>query len=185
MDFLNFLRNLNEFQVRYILVGGFATNLHGFLRTTADCDIWIEDSAINRKNLRNALEKTEGGSFDYIERMDFVLGSTSIKLSSGLDLDIMTYLKGFPSDTFNHCFQKASTAEIYGLTIRFLHINHLIEAKKEAGRPKDLIDIIELEKIRAEREAQDKNQISDFRSQIPLPSPASQYSHSPLVKAYP
>jgi hypothetical protein len=152
-DFLNFLKNLTEFQVKYIMVGGFATNLHGFARTTADCDIWIEDSPINRKNLRNALEKTEGYSFDYIERMDFVPGWTSIKLSSGLDLDIMTYLKGFPSNTFENCFNESSIAEIYGLSIHFLHINHLIEAKKQTGRSKDLIDVIELEKIKIQRDA--------------------------------
>ncbi|MBC7486342.1 MAG: hypothetical protein H7282_06300 [Cytophagaceae bacterium] len=150
-DLLNLWRNLNEFKVKYIMVGGFATNLHGFSRTTADCDIWIEDSLINRKNLRIALEKTEGDSFDYIERMDFVPGWTAIKLSSGLDLDIMTYLKGFPQESFEHCFIESSSALIYGLSIPFLHINHLIEAKRQAGRPKDLIDIIELEKIKTER----------------------------------
>jgi hypothetical protein len=31
--------------------------------------------------------------------------------------------------------------------LKFLHIKHLIEAKKAAGRPKDLIDAEELEKI--------------------------------------
>ena len=150
-DLLNLWKNLNEFQVKYIMVGGFATNLHGFSRTTADCDIWIEDSSTNRKNLRLALEQTEGDSFDYIERMDFVPGWTSIKLSLGLDLDIMTYLKGFPSESFELCFNESSIAEIYGLSIHFLHINHLIEAKKQAGRSKDLIDVIELEKIREQR----------------------------------
>ncbi|MDB5257683.1 MAG: hypothetical protein JWM14_2378 [Chitinophagaceae bacterium] len=152
-DLLNLWKNLNEFKVKYIMVGGFATNLHGFSRTTADCDIWIEDSPANRKNLRSALEKTEGDSFDYIERMDFVPGWTSIKLSSGLDLDIMTYLKGFPTESFEKCFNESSTALIYGLSIPFLHINHLIEAKRQAGRPKDLIDIIELEKIKEQRDA--------------------------------
>ena len=152
-DLLNLWKNLNEFKVKYIMVGGFAINLHGFSRTTADCDIWIEDSQINRKNLRSALEKTEGDSFDYIERMDFVPGWTSIKLSSGLDLDIMTYLKGFPKESFENCFNESSTALIYGLSIPFLHINHLLEAKRQAGRPKDLIDIMELEKIKEQRDA--------------------------------
>jgi hypothetical protein len=143
---------LHDYGVKYILVGGFATNLHGFSRTTADCDLWIEDSIENRKKLRQALEKHEGISFDYIETMDFVPGWTSFKMSSGLDLDVMTYLKGFPSTTFDACYQDASIAEIYDLSVRFLHINHLIEAKNLAGRPKDLIDVIELERIKKERE---------------------------------
>lgn len=156
-DLLNLWKNLNEFQVKYIMVGGFATNLHGFSCTTADCNIWIEDSIENRKRLRLALEKTEGDSFHYIERMDFVPGWTSVKLSSGLDLDIMTYLKGFPSDSFKECFHQASLAELYKLTIPFLHINHLIEAKKQTGRAKDLIDVIELEKIKADRHHENSN----------------------------
>lgn len=32
--------------------------------------------------------------------------------------------------------------------IPFLHINHLIYAKKATNRPKDRLDVIELEKIR-------------------------------------
>lgn len=144
---LNLWRNMYAFDVTYIMVGGFATNLHGFSRTTADCDIWIKDTPVNRKNLRYALEKNEGLDFNAVERMEFVPGWSSIQLQSGLSLDIMTYLKGFPQESFDACYDKASEASLYNLTIRFLHINHLIEAKKQAGRPKDLIDIIELEKI--------------------------------------
>ncbi len=139
---------LHEFNVKYIMVGGFATNLHGFSRTTADCDIWIEDSVVNRKNLRLSLEKIEEFSMPMIETMEFVPGWSSISLGSGLELDIMTYLKGFSQNSFQECYNVASTATIYGLPIRFLHINHLIEAKKQSARPKDLIDLIELEKIR-------------------------------------
>lgn len=149
---LNLWRNLHEFNVKYIMVGGFATNLHGFSRTTADCDIWIEDSLINRKNLRLALEKNEDISFEAIERMEFVPEWSSIQLHSGLSLDIMTFLKGFPQTSFEECYKQASIAEIYGLSLPFLHINNLIEAKKQSGRPKDLIDIIELERIKKERE---------------------------------
>lgn len=49
---------------------------------------------------------------------------------------------------FDECFQLAPTALIDDVPVKFLHINQLIEAKKASGRPKDLIDIAELEKIR-------------------------------------
>jgi hypothetical protein len=42
----------------------------------------------------------------------------------------------------------ASIADIEGVAVPFLHINHLIENKKVVNRPKDQIDVIELEKIR-------------------------------------
>ncbi|ABG58294.1 DUF6036 family nucleotidyltransferase [Cytophaga hutchinsonii] len=144
---LNLWKNLHDYNVKYIMVGGFATNLHGFSRTTDDCDIWIEDTPANRNNLRTALEKNEGLDFSAVERMEFVPGWSSIQLQSGLSLDIMTYLKGFPQEAFENCYNQASEALLYDLTIRFLQLNHLIEAKKQTGRPKDLIDVIELEKI--------------------------------------
>jgi hypothetical protein len=145
---LKLWQNLQLFNVKYIMVGGFATNLHGFSRTTADCDIWIEDTAENRSNLRNALEKNESLNLEMIETMQFIPGWSSINLQSGIELDIMTYIKGFPQAAFEECFNFASIAELYDLKIPFLHLNHLIEAKKQSGRPKDLIDLIELERIR-------------------------------------
>lgn len=40
----------------------------------------------------------------------------------------------------------ASIAEINGVKIPFLHINHLIESKRATNRPKDQVDLIYLEK---------------------------------------
>lgn len=42
--FIDFWKHLNEQGVRYILVGGFATNFHGYQRYTGDVNIWIEDT---------------------------------------------------------------------------------------------------------------------------------------------
>ena len=47
----------------------------------------------------------------------------------------------------------ASIADLEGIKVPFLHINHLIENKKIVNRIKDQIDVIELEKIRKIREA--------------------------------
>ena len=147
-EILNLWRVLNLNSVFYIMVGGFATNLHGFSRTTADMDIWIKDTVENRKNLRRSLTDMGLGDFEVIESTQFVAGWSSIALNSGFELDIMTELKGLPQDRFDECFEKASTAVIAEVPIKFLHIQQLIESKKAAARPKDLIDIIELEKIR-------------------------------------
>ncbi len=137
---------LNDLE--YIMVGGFATNLHGYSRTTADIDIWIKDSSENRKKLNQALIDFGYGEIPNIDKLEFIPGWTSLKLSSGLEIDIMTFLKGFPQERFEECMRYASTANIFDIEIKFLHINHLIEAKKATSRSKDIIDIEELEKIR-------------------------------------
>ncbi len=138
---------LNSNNVKYIMVGGFATNLNGFSRITNDIDIWIKDTLENRKNLRLALKEIEVGDFENIETVEFIPGWSSIYLNSGFELDIMSYIKGFEKENFDTCFEMAPTAIIQNIPVKFLHIQNLIETKKLTGRPKDTIDVEELQKI--------------------------------------
>ena len=46
-DFKEFLRLLNESEVQYPLIGGYAVGYHGYPRATADMDIWV---AISHEN---------------------------------------------------------------------------------------------------------------------------------------
>ena len=64
----------------------------------------------------------------------------------------MTAMKGLENISFSECLNLASIADLEGIKVPFLHINHLIENKKMVNRPKDQIDVIELEKIRKIRD---------------------------------
>jgi hypothetical protein len=79
--------------------------------------------------------------------MQFIPGWTDFQLNMGFKLDIMTTVKGLENIGFEECYQYALIAEIEGVHVRFLHYNHL-DCKKAADRPRDLLDIEELEKIR-------------------------------------
>jgi len=147
-EILKLWKSLFTAEVKYIMVGGFATNLHGFSRTTADLDIWIEDTGENRKKLGSVLDALDLGHYKNIETVDFLPGWSSIRMSSGLELDIMTRLKSFAEKNFEECYNAAPIAIIYDIPIRFLHLNHLIREKKSCGRPKDIVDIEELKKIK-------------------------------------
>ncbi len=147
-DILNLWRCLETNEVRYIMIGGFATNLHGYSRATKDIDIWIEDSVVNRKKLRKALKEQGSGDFEPIERIELIAGWTNFQLNMGFDLDVMTSVKGLEAIGFNECFKYSVVAEIESVKVRFLNYNHLITTKKATGRLQDLLDIEELEKIR-------------------------------------
>lgn len=147
-DILNFWRCLYQNDVRYIMVGGFAINLHGYSRATKDIDIWIDDTLENRKNLRNALKEQGSGDYEPIETMQFIPGWTNFQLNMGFILDVMVQVKGLNEIGFDECYKYAVVAEIETIPVKFLHYNHLITCKKAAGRPRDLSDIEELEKIR-------------------------------------
>ena len=138
------------------MVGGFATNLHGFQRYTGDIDILLEDTLDNRKRLRQAFIDLELGDFEPLERVAFIPGWVDFQLDNGIKLDIMTSLKGVDL-SFNECLQMAPIAEIEGLMVPFLHISHLIDNKKSVNRPKDQIDVIELEKIKESNEKQQQS----------------------------
>jgi len=151
-ELLRFWKALNENKVRYIMVGGFATRFHGFNRNTDDLDMWLEDTIENRKNLRTSFSELGYGDFSSLEMMQFVPGWTNFYIGGGIELDIMTSMKGLENISFSECLSLASIADLEGVEVPFLHINHLIENKKIVNRPKDQVDVIELEKIRKIRE---------------------------------
>jgi hypothetical protein len=151
-ELLRFWKALNENKVRYIMVGGFATRFHGFNRNTDDLDMWLEDTIENRKNLRTSFSELGYGDFSSLEMMQFVPGWTNFYIGGGIELDIMTSMKGLENISFSECLSMASIADLEGVEVPFLHISHLIENKKIVNRPKDQVDVIELEKIRKFRE---------------------------------
>ena len=141
-EIANLWKLLYSNDVKFIIVGGFATNLHGHNRLTADIDIWLKDTIENRKKLRTAIKELDLGDLKEIESMQFVPGWSGILLNSGIELDIMSSMKGFDQSDFDNCFELADTAMINDTPVRFLSLNHLIRAKKEVFRDKEKIDLI-------------------------------------------
>jgi hypothetical protein len=69
-DFREFLNFLNERQVKYLVVGGWALGVHGYVRATGDIDIWVGSDEENLDRLMDALFSfgvPEGDSFKLCE----------------------------------------------------------------------------------------------------------------------
>ncbi|QNN44576.1 hypothetical protein [Pedobacter roseus] len=56
-EMLLLLETFEQFNVNYLIVGGFAVNRYGYNRTTGDLDIYLKDTNENRQNLIYALVK--------------------------------------------------------------------------------------------------------------------------------
>ncbi|NNU33014.1 hypothetical protein HK413_00210 [Mucilaginibacter sp. S1162] len=151
-EILIFWQALQTHKVEYIMVGGYATNLHGYQRFTGDMDIWLKDTLENRKLLRESFISCNMGDYPMIEYMQFVPGFTEFHLNNGLRLDILTSMKGLEEYTFDECLKLASIADIENVKIPFLHINQLIANKKTVNRPKDQADVLALEQIKQLRD---------------------------------
>ena len=72
----------------------------------------------------------------------------TILYRDGIILGIMTSTKGLEDKSFAECRNRARIADLNGVLVPFLHLNDLLANKKAAGRPKDQLDILELEKIK-------------------------------------
>jgi hypothetical protein len=50
-DFLEFLELLGKHEVEYLLVGGYAVILNGYVRSTGDLDLWVNKTENNYSKL--------------------------------------------------------------------------------------------------------------------------------------
>lgn len=144
-DFRDFLKALNDNKVSYLLVGGLAVVLHGHARVTGDMDIWVEQTEENYKKLFRAFEQFHMPVFD-MTLVNFLKINENDVFSFGrnpVGIDIMTAVKGL---NFEEAYKLSIIYQDEDLPIRLIHINQLIEAKRSAGRLKDLDDIKHLQK---------------------------------------
>jgi hypothetical protein len=143
-DFADFIRCFNDNEVDYILVGGMAVILHGYVRTTGDMDIWVRKTADNYERIVKAFKHFGMSVFDMTEER--FLSNEFDVWSFGREpvkIELMTAVKGLD---FEDAFKKAIYHNEAGLNIRFLHLNSLLEAKKASGRHRDIDDIEQLTK---------------------------------------
>ena len=146
-EIINVWHYLHKNNVKYLTIGGLAVNLYGYGRNTGDIDIYIDDTIENRHNLGNALESLGIDKIENIETMQFVPGWTDFTLNFSFKLDVMTSVLGLEKKSFNELLEKANVVEIDDVIIYFIDYENLILSKKAANRPKDILDIEELEKI--------------------------------------
>ena len=146
-EMLLLLQSFEKRDVKYIIVGGFAVNRYGYNRTTGDLDIYLKDSKENRANLIIALADMGYGQFDMLMDMPIIAGYCEVMMDDGMYADLMTDIPGLEKENFDEYFEMATVDIVDGSPLRFLHYNHLIDNKRATGRPKDQLDILELNRI--------------------------------------
>lgn len=142
-DIQDLCKAFNEFKVRYLLVGGFAVNFHGYSRSTGDLDLWIDPTDENKQKLLLALENQ---NFDIEE-----LRNISLVNASPIDIPISNFkieLIPFLSTKlpFEEAYKMAISGNIESIPIKVIHLNHLIQLKSNTNRLKDALDVEELKK---------------------------------------
>jgi hypothetical protein len=154
--FFELLRVLREYEVEFVLIGGFAVGLHGYVRATKDIDIVLAPNPENLSRLWNALIDLEAQP---AELEDFrpeempvdlslealIEGGGNWALYTRLGrLDVMQWVKGIDSyDALRANAQRVDEPSI-GHPIWVAGRDDLVSMKEAAGRDIDRIDITAL-----------------------------------------
>lgn len=135
--------------VRMIMVGGGAVNFHGYQRHSADVDFWIETTEDNLQNLISVFREM-GFEIDAFPK-EVVEQNQNISIKfSPVDLNLELITRFEIGKSFDAAMEESQQVEFEGnRTFKWnvLNLNDLIESKRRAGRPKDLLDIQELKAI--------------------------------------
>lgn len=137
-DFKEFLRLLNEHDVEYLLICGYAVNYYGSVRTTGDMDVWV---AMNSQNAAKLVEvlKAFGFSESSVQSDLFLTENKVTQIGFWPNrIDVLTSISGL---TFAPCFTRRIVGEIDGLKISLLNLEDLKINKLISGRLKDLNDL--------------------------------------------
>jgi predicted nucleotidyltransferase len=141
-DFQDFIKSLNKAAVEYILVGGYAVILHGYIRSTADLDVWVNKTSGNYQRLKKAFNLFGAPIFS---EEDF-LGNQFDVWGIGMEpnrIEVLNKIKGIE---FSEAYPLCKTFIQNNIEVKYIHLNHLIQVKEAAGRFKDKADIEELKK---------------------------------------
>lgn len=143
-DFKELLRALNENAVEYLLIGGYAFGVYAQPRATKDLDIFIRSSTPNSEAIFRALCKF-GAPLQGMTTKDFRDGESGLEF--GREPHRVDILQNISGVTFDEAWKDRVHATIEGDTpVWIISRKHLIKNKSAAGRPRDLLDIKEIER---------------------------------------
>lgn len=132
------LANLARAEVKFIVVGGVAVALNGFVRTTEDVDILIERTPDNIRRLLGALAEFGEGHARELTARDFDSVEGAVRIIEEFPLDVFTVLSG---QTYEQLIAQAKQTRIDQLELRYLNAESLIAMKEGSQREKDWIDV--------------------------------------------
>ena len=138
-DFRDFLKLLIAHGVQYLIVGGYAVNLHGYYRSTADLDVWIEVSPENAEKVAAAVRE-----FGFREATGELFLRTDKITRLGPQPVCIEIFGEIPGVKFRPCYGKRERMLVDKLLLDVISLKDLQRNKTVAGRLKDQADVHKL-----------------------------------------
>lgn len=134
-DLVILCRNLNQHEVKYIIVGGFAVIRYGYIRATGDIDLLVENSLKNIQRIRQALSYLPEGEAHKIADTDLDQYRV-VRVSGEITIDLLAKACEVSYSSAHHHIQYD---EINGVKVPYLKPDLLVKTKMSI-RPKDIQD---------------------------------------------
>jgi predicted nucleotidyltransferase len=149
------LQDLNEAEVRYVVIGGIALIRHGVVRATRDIDAVFGPDPENIERIKALAAKwgaTRPDGSPLAE--DSISAERSIHLATPLgELDLVSEkVAGF---AFEGLLQRADVKKVDGAEAPICSLPDLVAMKRAVGRERDLADLADLEAIHEELPTRD------------------------------
>jgi hypothetical protein len=147
-DLLSLCKALNAEAVLYVLIGGFAVILHGFVRGTKDIDLLVEASSENIRRLKRAMAVLPDNAISLMAD-DEVDKYQVVRIADEIVVDLMKSACGID-------YARAASAGIEMMVVEDVPIpvagKELLIQTKQTIRPSDAADVQFLRlRIAAER----------------------------------
>jgi hypothetical protein len=131
------LKSLESNGVEYLLIGGYAVNIHGHVRTTNDLDIWVNVNPENAARVDRALR--EFGFATAGLTPELFLSPNVVRMGVPPNrIEILTSISGVE---FGACYAEKEMIPVEDLVVPVISLARLRENKAASGRLKDLADL--------------------------------------------
>jgi len=143
-DVVEFVRLLQRFAVRYLVIGGEAVIFHGYPRLTGDVDFFYERKAANVRRLFHALEVFWENDIPGVRAADELLepgviiqfGRPPNRIDLHNQITGVSFARGWDSRVAG----RLQTASGF-LRLHYVGLGPLLRNKRATARPRDLDDL--------------------------------------------
>jgi hypothetical protein len=134
------LQLLNEFELEYLIIGGFAVMKYGEPRYTKDLDVWVNNSAENSARLVAALKKFGAPlEHDGVTAETFTNRQVVYQIGvAPIRIDLLTEITGV---RFADAWARKVASTFFGVPVSFISFDDLVTNKQALGRSSDLKDL--------------------------------------------
>lgn len=141
-DFSDLLNLFKANNVKYMVIGGYAVVQYTEPRFTKDLDLWISTHPKNADAVFNAL-KEFGAPLEGMSPKDF--SEEGYFYQMGVPPVRVDILMGIPGVQFDEAWERRVEVQFDDVSVTIISREDLIQAKRAAGRPQDLLDADSLE----------------------------------------